>query len=122
MDEASAPGGQVNTPEPFVLQPSEEIRPIGHGRMGTRGYMESAAAGRHPGTVALLRYFVYAHLPENLRVVSGPFAQLAVKLVDKLPDSAELTTALRKLVEAKDCAVRARVDQLDVPTTSDQHA
>jgi hypothetical protein len=114
MDKASAPGGQVNTPEPFVLQPSEEIRPIGHGRMGTRAYMESAAAGRHPGTVALLRYFTYAHLPENLRVVSGPFAQLAVKLVEALPDSAELTTALRKLLEAKDCAVRAQVDRFDV--------
>ena len=83
------------------------------GEPGSRQFMQHVAAGRHPGTVSLMRYFVHAHLPEPLRAVSEPFGHLARTLLDMLPDSAELTTALRKLVEAKDCAVRAAGDRLD---------
>lgn len=57
-----------------------------------------------------MRYFAWAHLPEALQAVSAPFGLLAINLLDALPDSAELTTALRKLLEAKDCAVRAALD------------
>lgn len=81
---------------------------------GSRQFMDRVAAGRHPGTVSLMRYFAHAHLSDQLAAVSEPFAHLARTLLDILPDSAELTTALRKLIEAKDCAVRARVDQLNV--------
>jgi len=38
------------------------------------------------------------------------FTEMASGLVDALPDSPELTVCLRKLLEAKDCAVRALVD------------
>jgi hypothetical protein len=65
---------------------------------------------RHPGTTALLRWFEFEHLPPHLRVVSAEFYALAHWLADKLPDSPELTTGLRKLLEAKDCAVRATID------------
>lgn len=54
----------------------------------------------------LLQFFEFAHLPENLQAVSRPFGELA-QIVDRLPDNPEKTTALRKLLEAKDCAVRA---------------
>ena len=64
---------------------------------------------RHPGVVGLLRWFEYEHLPKHLQYVSEPFSGLAQKLL-ALPDSAELTAALRKLLEAKDCAVRAAVE------------
>lgn len=63
--------------------------------------------GRHPSTVALLRFFEYEHLPPHLREVSKPCALLAHTLADELPDGPELTTGLRKLLEAKDCFVRA---------------
>lgn len=55
----------------------------------------------------ILRYFAYDHLPQLLRDVSEPFHHLAHLLVDALPSSPELSAGLRKLLEAKDCAVRA---------------
>lgn len=68
--------------------------------------------GRHPGVQALCRYFDYGHLPQPLQLVSMPFAQLVETLLQRVAvDSAELTAGLRKLLEAKDCAVRAALDQ-----------
>lgn len=55
----------------------------------------------------ILRFFHYAHLPENLRERSAPFCVLALKLVRTTVPSAELAVSLRKLLEAKDAAVRA---------------
>jgi hypothetical protein len=54
----------------------------------------------------LLQFFAYEHLPEKLRDVSKPFGVLAWDLVKKLPRNPERTVMLRKLLEAKDCAVR----------------
>lgn len=58
----------------------------------------------------ILQFFEYEHLPENLRKVSAPFCELAKALVAPgtgLPRNPERTVALRKLLEAKDAAVRA---------------
>jgi hypothetical protein len=55
----------------------------------------------------LLQFFQYDHLKPELQVVSVPFFDLANTLVLSLPRNPERTTALRKLLEAKDCAVRA---------------
>lgn len=55
----------------------------------------------------VLRFFHYAHLPERLRAASEPFAKLARHIVDTTPRNPERTVALRKLLEAKDAAVRA---------------
>jgi ferritin-like protein len=55
----------------------------------------------------LLQFFAYSHLREDLRETSEQFAELAQRIDIKLPDNPEKTTALRKLLEAKDCAVRA---------------
>jgi len=55
----------------------------------------------------LLQFFVYAHLPEPLQAVSKPFADLAQRVIQVCPRNPERTVALRKLLEAKDCAVRA---------------
>ncbi|GAB3471187.1 hypothetical protein [Actinophytocola sediminis] len=62
---------------------------------------------RHPSLQSILRFFDVEHLPPHLRTVSEPFHTLAHALADELPPSAELTVALRKLLESKDCAVRA---------------
>ena len=56
----------------------------------------------------LHQFFAYEHLPEHLQAVSKPFGELADKILE-LPKNPERTTALRKLLEAKDCAVRALV-------------
>lgn len=57
----------------------------------------------------ILQFFRYAHLPEQLGAVSKPFGELAELIVETLPRNPERTVALRKLLEAKDAAVRARL-------------
>lgn len=58
-------------------------------------------------TEPLMQFFAYAHLPPHLQAISKPFGDLAQTIVTDLPRNPERTTALRKLLEAKDCAVRA---------------
>ena len=55
----------------------------------------------------MMQFFAYAHLPEHLQAVSKPFGDLAQQMIDTLPRNPERTAGLRKLLEAKDCAVRA---------------
>lgn len=55
----------------------------------------------------ILRFFHYTHLPPVLQARSKPFCELARHIIDTTPRNAERTVALRKLLEAKDCAVRA---------------
>lgn len=61
----------------------------------------------HPAISHVLRFFRYEHLPEKLQQVSRPFAELAQQVAERAPDNQETTVALRKLLEAKDAAVRA---------------
>jgi len=65
---------------------------------------------RHPSTSHVAKFFAFAHLPAHLQPVSRLFHDLAEELLDWLPDGPELTATLRKLLEAKDCAVRAAHD------------
>lgn len=59
----------------------------------------------------ILKHFAYEHLPEDLQDVSKPVGDLAGQLDALLPDGPEKSAGLRKLLEAKDCLVRARLDQ-----------
>lgn len=61
----------------------------------------------HPAVAHVLRYFAYEHLPPHLQEISRPFCELATAVADRAPFSQETTVALRKLLEAKDAAVRA---------------
>lgn len=60
-------------------------------------------------TEYLLQFFTYAHLPSFLQEISKPFGDLAEHITESLPRNPERTVALRKLLEAKDCAVRAKL-------------
>ena len=66
--------------------------------------MENAAS--------LLRFFEYGHLPPDLQAVSAPFAGLAYTIAEG-PVDPEMLMALRKLLEAKDCAVRSCIVRRD---------
>ena len=69
----------------------------------------------------ILQFFAYSHLPPHLANVSRPFCELAHAIAEgdngvetgnltfggPLPRNPERTVALRKLLEAKDAAVRA---------------
>jgi hypothetical protein len=57
----------------------------------------------------IIKYFEYAHLPAHLQEVSKPIGELAHQMDDLLPDGPEKSAGLRKLLEAKDCLVRAKL-------------
>ena len=58
----------------------------------------------------MLKWFAVAHLPENLQQVSAPIRDLAQRLDKELPEGPEKTAGMRKLLEAKDCFVRAKLE------------
>jgi hypothetical protein len=57
----------------------------------------------------IMKYFEYAHLPAALQEISKPLGELAKKFDAELLDGAEKSAGLRKLLEAKDCFVRAKL-------------
>jgi len=57
----------------------------------------------------MLQFFRYDHLRDELQAISKPFCELAEHVVLTLPRNPERTVTLRKLLEAKDCAVRAHL-------------
>jgi hypothetical protein len=59
----------------------------------------------------ILKYFEYAHLPPHLQLVSAPIGTVAKLMDQDLPDCAEKSAGLRKLLEAKDCFVRAALEK-----------
>ena len=59
----------------------------------------------------IMRHFSFAHLPKNLQQVSQPVCELAEQIDIQLPDCAEKSAGLRKLLEAKDCFVRAELER-----------
>jgi hypothetical protein len=68
---------------------------------------ETTLTTRHIATQQLMRYFVSDHLPHDQAIVSSYCTDTAWLMLGALPDSPELTAGLRKLLEAKDCFVRA---------------
>lgn len=57
----------------------------------------------------MMKWFAYAHLPEKLQATSMAFHDLAKLLITAIEPGPERTVALRKLLEAKDAAVRAKL-------------
>lgn len=68
-------------------------------------------AQAHNETPQILQYFRSDHLPSDLQHVAVQCQKLAKGMEELLPVCAETTAGLRKLLEAKDCFVRARLDQ-----------
>ena len=61
----------------------------------------------------MLQFFQYKHLPENLQIASKPFCELAERIANDYPSNPERTVALRKLLEAKDAAVRSLIYKVE---------
>ena len=70
---------------------------------------QRSAMSDEPQVEPMLQFFSYAHLPEPMQKVSRPFCDLAQLIVATLPRNPERTVALRKLLEAKDCGIRATI-------------
>ena len=63
------------------------------------------------GQSPIIYYFRHEHLPEGAaKQVSSIIGNHARYLDSVLPDGAEKSAGLRKLLEAKDCMVRAALD------------
>lgn len=78
--------------------------------LGTREHAAALTEGRHPGVRDALQWLTFSHLPKALQDYSRPFYTAAVDLITEIKtDSPELTTALNKLIEAKDSGVRAGI-------------
>ena len=56
-----------------------------------------------------MQYFQYKHLPEKLQTISEPICKLAETMDRNLIDGPEKDAGMRKLLEAKDCFVRAGI-------------
>ena len=57
----------------------------------------------------IMTFFTYEHLPTHLQRISKPYCDLAQWICANVPNSAERSVSLRKLLEAKDAGVRAYV-------------
>ena len=67
----------------------------------------SEKASRSNPAEAMMSYFKFDHLPSHLLPVGASVWDLACKMVATLPSNAETTAGMRKLLEAKDCFLRA---------------
>lgn len=78
---------------------------------GRAGFFEfesvSSTKVRFVETDPIFQYFAYGHLPERLQKISKPFYDQAERIVLEIQRNSERTMGLRKLLEAKDCIVRA---------------
>lgn len=57
-----------------------------------------------------IKYFDCTHLPPKLQEVCKPIVELAKLMEETLPDGPEKSAGIRKLLEAKDCFVRASLE------------
>jgi hypothetical protein len=73
------------------------------GKMSGADLIKESLIGRYP----ILKYFNFSHLPAPLKAVSQEFHDLAWVVADQGVSVPETAAALRKLLEAKDCAVRS---------------
>lgn len=76
---------------------------------GTREHAETVTRGRHPAVRDALQWLTFRHLPVALQRYSRPFYQTGVELILGVSDSPDLTDALKMLITAKDCGVRAGI-------------
>jgi len=76
---------------------------------GEKEVFEEEIKKFHPSHQQVLKYFAYWHLPDHLKHRSERFCRLAFDCVNQGGDGIEITVGLRKLLEAKDAFVRAKV-------------
>lgn len=110
MHAVESAGADVRLTDAVVLlgAAKDSVADFVDGRTDIRRHVRQAVELVNPLAIEpLLQFFEYAHLPARLQAVSRPFGELAATIVHTLPRNPERTVALRKLLEAKDCAVRA---------------
>lgn len=77
--------------------------------------IHSSSTDNNPKFEPMMQFFAFEHLPAHLQEASRQFHSLATDIVRFVPRNPERTVALRKLLEAKDCAVRAMIYKSELP-------
>jgi len=76
----------------------------------TDNVTQPARPARHFSVEEKLRWLEpNPNLPPHLHVIAAQFQALAMALLRQVEDSPQLTLALQHLIDAKDCAVRAKI-------------
>lgn len=91
-----------------LYQPGDDI-PVDGGYAVWMTYQQAQAQPKLQGSTTA-KYFAFGHLPGHLQAVSRPLGDLAELLEQLLPNGPEKSAGMRKLLEAKDCFVRAALD------------
>jgi len=63
-----------------------------------------------PSGDRMMKWLSYHHLPPELQECVKAYRELGESICAAIPAGPERTVALRKLVESKDCAVRAIIE------------
>jgi len=92
-----------------LYQPGDEVTHADGGYAMWMTYQQAQAQPKPQGSTTA-KYFAFAHLPPHLQLVSKPLGVLADLLEQLLPNGPEKSAGMRKLLEAKDCFVRAALD------------
>lgn len=92
-----------------LYQPGDEISHVNGGYAVWMDYQKEQSTPKPQGSTTA-KYFAFGHLPAHLQTVSKPLGQLAELLEVLLPNGPEKSVGMRKLLEAKDCFVRAALD------------
>lgn len=87
-----------------------EPMPLGEEMFHYHGYSGPCPKPPLPKPERMLKWFAYSHLPQHLQSHSKPFGDLAERVCETIEAGPERTVALRKLLEAKDAAVRAALN------------
>lgn len=78
--------------------------------LGTPEHAKLITHDRHAGVQTAMAWLAFSHLPLELQSLAQPTYVAAMALIERIPtDSAELTAALNRLVEAKDWFMRAGI-------------
>lgn len=95
-----------------LLRSSKQARPRDRASFAFyRGILTLGKEKPMPSTT--IRYFEYEHLKGIPREVSQMVRGLAHSMESRLPDGPEKSAGMRKLLEAKDCFVRAALEMED---------
>ena len=105
MDQMASGSGSIDETSRRQAQEAREIARRVAGEM----MRLQAQTPKRPNSIR--KFFAYEHLPVKLQRVSKAIAEVAYAMDDALPDCAEKSAGLRKLLEAKDCFVRAELER-----------
>ena len=102
--------GALKDSRPCANPVAQEKAAVSEPRGSHRLTQITTSSGGSPMRNPILKHFSYSHLPPRLQDVSRAFHEIAISNAAALPDGPEKDMCLRKLLEAKDCAVRAALE------------